>query len=202
VLDGAHVMAYVAFLLRERGLRLNSIVQARPHRTCRRGAAASPPRSAPHAGRAPLQAGHALYKAIAFAATELVEGSELPGLDAYVARSKLLTAQLQAWATKMPSVKPSFAQLVEAGKFVPLPEILRHTLPHITAAVENYSQTPAAALRVRDGALLSACTATAAPSRPASAPRKRGWAALCSDAACWVACRPRGRGRHPVRAPC
>jgi len=87
--------------------------------------------------------------------------SELLGPElqtaAFLDRMQLLLQQLQRWAAKTPRDKPSFAEMVSNGSFVPLDQILAKTLPHIAAAVEAFKpDSISSAKAVRDACILAA----------------------------------------------
>jgi len=84
---------------------------------------------------------------------------ELLGKEAksagYVERVGVLASQLQGWAARTPSQRPTFKELVADGSFLPLGQILSKTVPFIAAACEAFEATPEGAVRIRDAVVLA-----------------------------------------------
>jgi len=84
---------------------------------------------------------------------------ELLGKEAkttgYAERVGLLASQLQGWAARTPSQRPTFKELVADGSFLPLGQILSRSVPFITAACEEFEATPEGAVRIRDAVVLA-----------------------------------------------
>ena len=133
LLDGEAVMGFVAYLLRERAVALGTAVQSM----------------------------YALTKGISFAISHLA-GDEVK-TTGFEKRVETLTSQLQTWASKTPTCKPTFKEMVLSGKFIDLRTVLEKTLPFIKGVVEAFDGSVAKALAVRDAAVLSCVAGDGAP---------------------------------------
>ena len=165
LLDGPAIMGYIAFLLRERGVALSTCVQSALALTKARRRS---PRPAPHAtSRQSL----ACPQGVGFVLGELL-GPEIKSAG-FLERLQLLDTQLAAWALKAPKDKPTFKEMVASGAFVPLEDILAHTLPFIAAAVEAFApSSPSTAQAVRDAVILAA---VAGDGNPNERPQELVW---------------------------
>ena len=73
----------------------------------------------------------------------------------YAERVGVLAQQLQGWAARTPSQRPTFNELVADGSFLPLGQILSKTVPFITAVCDAFEATPEGAVRIRDAVVLA-----------------------------------------------
>ena len=94
-----------------------------------------------------------LHKGVEFARSLAPEAD---GWSAYIGRVKVLLSQLQTLQTNSAAAKPTFAEDVEAGRFLSLDQVLAKSVPWAQErlAVWAASRSTGTALGVRDAAVL------------------------------------------------